>query len=191
MLCQRVRDSAFIGHDYHAATRAELHSSRLAQIERWTEVGHRHPAWNAVCRIETRDRRAHGRDGYRSRRFCGSSCGRCLRYPLPVARELNYMRQCWEFAQFEILIARNVVYGPYCREHLRLLDCVYAEVRFQIKIQVQHILGIAGLLHHQLKDAFLHGFASAVLRRCRRWRWGGWLGCDGSWCGYSYLGRLW
>src|SRR5271157_5568239 len=72
MLCQRIRDSAFIGHDYHAATRAEFHSSRLAQIERWTEVGHRDSAWDAVCRIETRDRRAWGRDDYRSRRRDGA-----------------------------------------------------------------------------------------------------------------------
>src|SRR5271157_361812 len=196
MLCQRVRDSAFIGHDYHAATRAELHSSRLAQIERWTEVGHRHPAWNAVCRIETRDRRAHGRDGYRSRRrgWGGGCWGRkshTSQVRSLLVHEPDHMRQGRVVAQFAVLVAGNAVDLADGREHFRLLDGVDAEIRFQIEIQVQHVFGIAGLFHHQLKDAFLHRFASAVLRRCRRWRWGGWLGCDGSWCGYSYLGRLW
>src|SRR5271167_2374357 len=66
MLCQRGRNSAFIRHDYHAATRAELHSRQFAQIERWTEVGYRHSSWNVVCRIETRDRWTYRLDHYRS-----------------------------------------------------------------------------------------------------------------------------
>src|SRR5271157_5227858 len=196
LLRQRIRDSAFIGHDYHAATRAEFHSSRLAQIERWTEVGHRYPAWNAVLRIETRDRRAWGRDDYRSRRrgWGGGCWGRkshTSQIGTLLVHEPNHMRQRGVVAQLAVLITGDVVDFPDGREHLRLLDGVNPEIRFQIEVHVQHVLWIAGLFHHQLKDAFLHRFASAVLRRCHHRSGRGWLGRDGTRCGHWYLGRLW
>ena len=48
------------------------------------------------------------------------------------------------------------------REHLRLLDGVDAEVRFEIQIQIQHVLGIAGLLGHDLQHS--------LFDRVVRWR---------------------
>src|SRR5271157_760187 len=196
LLRQRIRDSAFIGHDYHAATRAEFHSSRLAQIERWTEVGHRDSAWDAVCRIETRDRRAWGRDDYRSRRrgWSGGCWGRkshTSQIRSLLIHEPDHMRQCRVVAELAVLVARDVVDLADCREHLRLLNRVNTKVGFQIEIQIQHVFWITGLLYHQLQDAFLHGFASAVLRRCHHRSGRGRLDRDGTRCGCSYLGRLW
>ena len=124
LLCQFVCYTAFVGHHNHAATWSKLHSSRFAQLERWTQDRHRYAARNAVCCIEARHWRARGRD-HRGR-SCYSSCrGRCC-CPLFIFRELNHMRQGWKVAQLEVLIARNVVGRPYGGEHLRLLDGVDA-----------------------------------------------------------------
>src|SRR5271157_1315383 len=135
MLRQGVCDSAFIGHDYHAATGAEFHSSRLAQIERWTEVGHRHAAWNAVCRIETRDRRAWGRNHYRSRRrgWGGGCWGRKShtgQVRSLLIHEPDHMRQCRVVAELAVLVTRNAVDLADGGKHLRLLDGVDTEVCF-------------------------------------------------------------
>ena len=73
------------------------------------------------------------------------------------------MRQRRVIAQLAVLVARNVVDLADGGEHFRLLDGVHAEVGFQIKIDIQHVFGIAGLLHHQVEDAFLHRIASAVV----------------------------
>ena len=76
--------------------------------------------------------------------------------------EPNHMRQGRIVAQLAVLVARNVVDLADGREHFCLLDGVHAEIGFQIEIDIQHVLRIAGLLDHQGKDAFLHRFASAV-----------------------------
>ena len=77
----------------------------------------------------------------------------------------DHVRQGRVIAQFAVLVARDVVDLADGREHLRLLDGVHAKVCFQIEIHVQHVFRIAGLLHHQLEDAFLHRIACANLAR--------------------------
>ena len=57
----------------------------------------------------------------------GRACS-LRRAGLSVASELDHVGQGWEFAQLEILIARNVVSRSYRREHLCLFDGVDAEV---------------------------------------------------------------
>ena len=77
------------------------------------------------------------------------------------------MSQRGVIAQLAILIARNVVCGSDCGKHLRLLHGVDAEIRFEVQIEIQHVFGIASLLHYQSEDAILHGIARYALRRCR------------------------
>ncbi len=85
--------------------------------------------------------------------------------------EANHVRQRGIVAQLAVLVARNVVDLANGREHFRLLDGVDAEVGFEIEIEVEHVGGIAGLLHHQRQDALLHGIARCCrlcgFHRCR------------------------
>src|SRR5271157_3141830 len=125
MLRQRVRDSALIGHDYHAATRAELHSRQFAQIERWTEVGYRHSSWNVVCRIETRDRWTYRLDHYRSRRRgwvsgCRRRTRRAGQVGASVIHEPDHMRQGGVIAQLAVFITGNVIDLADGCKHFRL-----------------------------------------------------------------------
>ena len=53
-------------------------------------------------------------------------------------------------------IAWNVVERADGGKHLRLFDGIDAEVGFQVQIEVQHVLGIAGLLHNEREYALLH-----------------------------------
>ena len=91
------------------------------------------------------------------------SCSGQVR-PLLI-HELDHVRQRRIVAQLAVLVARNVVDLADGREHLRLLDGVDAEVGFEIEVQIQHVFRIAGLLHHQLQDAFLHGLAGVSVWR--------------------------
>ena len=76
--------------------------------------------------------------------------------------EPDHMRQCGIVSQLAVLVARNVVDLADGREHLRLLDGIDAEIGFEIEIQVQHVFRIAGLLHDQRKNAFLHGIVGVA-----------------------------
>ena len=49
-----------------------------------------------------------------------------------------------------------------------LLDRVDAEIRFQIQVEVQHVLGIAGLLGHDTQDLLDHLVSGRQLRLARR-----------------------
>ena len=73
------------------------------------------------------------------------------------------MRQRRKITQLQIFIARNIVNLADGREHLRLLDCVDAQVRFQIQIQSKHVERVTGFLYYQGQDALLHRIA----RGCR------------------------
>ena len=71
------------------------------------------------------------------------------------------MRQGWIIAQFAIFVARDAVDLANRREQFRLLDRVDTKIGFQIEIQIQHVLRIASLFHHQGEQPFLH-----VINRC-------------------------
>ncbi len=93
-------------------------------------------------------------------------CGRLLRQcwsgqvgPLLV-HKADHVRQRGIVAQLAVLVARNVVDLANSGEHLRLLDGVDAEVGFEVEIEVEHVLRIAGLLDHQRQDAVLHRLVS-------------------------------
>ena len=70
-------------------------------------------------------------------------------------------------AQLAVLVARNVVGRADGGEHFRLFHGVDAEVGFEIEIEIQHVDGIAGLLHYECEDAILHGIGSDSSGRCR------------------------
>ena len=96
--------------------------------------------------------------------------------------ELDYVSQGREIAQLEIFIAWNVVRSSYGGKHLRLFNGVDTEVRFEIKIQVQHVFRIAGLLGDDLQDLLLDGIL--------RGRWGGgWGRGDCKWRSDSWWRR--
>ncbi len=78
------------------------------------------------------------------------------------------MGQCRIVAQLQILVTRDVVDASDGGEQLRLLHGVNAKIGFQVEIEIQHVLGIPGLLHHQSEDAFLDGFVGGLR---------GWDGC--------------
>ena len=79
-----------------------------------------------------------------------------------LIHEPDHVRQSRVVAQLAVLVARNVVDLADGGEHLRLFDGVNPEVGFEIEIQIQHVFRIAGLLHHQGQNAFLHGIAVGV-----------------------------
>ncbi len=60
-------------------------------------------------------------------------------------------------AQFAVLVAGDAVDFADGSEHLCLFDRVHAEVRFEVEVQVQHVSGIASLLHRQVENALLDG----------------------------------
>ena len=81
-------------------------------------------------------------------------------------RELDHVSESGKVAQFEVLVAWNVVSRAHGCEHLRLLDRIDAEVRLQVEIQVQHVFRVASLLCHDFKNCFLDRII-ALLRRSR------------------------
>ena len=85
----------------------------------------------------------------------------------------DYVRQRWIVAQLPVLVPRNVVYLADCGKHFRLFDRVNSKIRFQIEVQVQHVLWITCFFHGQGKNAFFNGIA--VLCTCRG---GNGNGCD-------------
>ncbi|HXP46779.1 MAG TPA: hypothetical protein VN810_05845, partial [Terriglobales bacterium] len=97
------------------------------------------------------------------------------------------MCQSGEVTQLEILVTRNPVRGADGSKHLSLLDGVNAEIRFQVEIEVQHVLGIAGLLGHDLQHFLLDGVFRGRLcaaGRCSgsdNWGWSD-RRCDGRCC---------
>jgi hypothetical protein len=70
------------------------------------------------------------------------------------------VRQGLVVAELAVLIARDVVDFADGGEHLCLLDGIDAEVGFQVEIDIQHVLRVAGLLDHQGENALLHRLAS-------------------------------
>ena len=70
-----------------------------------------------------------------------------------VVDELDHARQGREIAQLQVRVARDVVGLADGGEHLGLLDGVDAEIGFQVEIEIQHVLGIAGLLRDQVEHA--------------------------------------
>ena len=86
-----------------------------------------------------------------------------------LVHEADDVRQCRIVAQLAVFIARDVVDLADGGEHFCLLDGVDAEIGFEIEIEIEHVVGIAGLLDHQRQDALLHrigrrrlGLAGAV-----------------------------
>ena len=72
--------------------------------------------------------------------------------------EADDMRQRRIVAQFKVLIEWNVVELADCGDHLRLLHGIDAEIGFQIQVQIEHVLGIAGLLGDNLQYLLLDRF---------------------------------
>ena len=87
-------------------------------------------------------------------------CGRAV-----VVNEADDVRQRRIVAEFPIFVARDVIGFTNRCEYFRLLHRVDAEVGFQIEVQVQHVLRIAGLLRDDLQDFFLDWIGSGWLRR--------------------------
>ena len=79
-----------------------------------------------------------------------------------LVHEPDDVRQRGIVAQLPVLVARDVVDLADGGEHLRLLHGVNAEIGFEIEVQVQHVLRIAGLFDHQSKNAFFHRVAGAA-----------------------------
>ena len=73
------------------------------------------------------------------------------------------MRQRREVTQLEIGIARDVVHFADGGEHVRLLDRIDAQVRFEIQIQIQQVRRVAGLYRQQGQDTLLHRIAGPIL----------------------------
>ena len=92
-------------------------------------------------------------------------------------RELDYVRQGWEVAQFEIFIAWDVVGCANGGEHLRLLHGVDAEIGFEIEIQIEHVFGIAGFSGYDIENLFLGSPHLRGRRSCGLDRYG--CGRDG------------
>ncbi len=69
------------------------------------------------------------------------------------------MRERGIVTELAVLIAGNAIDFTDRGEHFGLLDGVDAEVGFEIKIQIEHVLRVSGFLDHQREDAFLHGIA--------------------------------
>ena len=119
----------------------------------------------AASKLATGGRGARPGRSRRSEAVAGAVAAGVAADALFVVRKLDHVGQCREVAQLEILIARNVVCRPDGREHLRLFDGVDAEVRFQVEVKVQHVLGIAGLLGYDLQHFVLNGVVRGRLSR--------------------------
>ena len=56
------------------------------------------------------------------------------------------MRQRRELAEFQVLIARDVIVAANLGEHFSLLDRVDAEIGLEVQLEVEHVRRIVGLL---------------------------------------------
>ena len=69
------------------------------------------------------------------------------------------MCQGWIIAQLPVLVARNLVSLADGGKDLRLLNCVDAQIGFEIKIQIEHVNRITGFLGYQTQYSFFHWIA--------------------------------
>src|SRR5208337_495915 len=100
-----------------------------------------------LCRSGWRSGSSH-RNRCRRRRLARRKIGTTL------VHEPDYVSKGGIVAQLAVFIAWDAVDLADGGEHLRLLDRVNAEVRFEVQIQVQHVSGIASLLDRQVQNAF-------------------------------------
>ena len=91
------------------------------------------------------------------------------------------MSQGRKVAQFQGIIARDVVGGANGREHLGLLYRVDAQVGFQIKIQIEHVRRIAGLLGNDSHHLHLNGIDGRAVAPA--------MGTDGAGAGETMAGE--
>ena len=115
-------------------------------------------------------RRRWERGGCGSAAGCGGRSRGGLQVGPAVVHELDHVRQSREIAQLEVRVARDVVRLADGGEHLGLLHGVDAEVGFEVEIQIEHVLRIAGLLDDDVED--LAGSRPVGTRRRARYRRG-------------------
>ena len=101
------------------------------QGERRPQIGNGHAARNLLAASRLQDRARRGR------------LGRMLACAFARANWITWARVGKSRSLRSV--ARNIKGLPHGREHLRLLHGVDAEVGFEIQVQVEHILRIAGL----------------------------------------------
>ncbi|MCG3121496.1 MAG: hypothetical protein ALAOOOJD_04614 [bacterium] len=142
--------------------------------------------------------RCRSRFGFDRYCFCRCRCQWLLQIGTPIINELDRVRQCREIAQFERVIARDIIRSANRGKHFGLLHSVDAEISLQIQFEIEHLQRIAGFFRDKLQDFFLHliGFSSRCRSRlgfdrdcycrcCRHWLWrdGGRRYCC-HWLGY-------
>ena len=91
-----------------------------------------------------------------------------------------------EVAQPELVVAGDAVGLADGGEQLGLLDGVDAEVGLHVEVELEHVLGIAGLLGDHVKDGFFNGVLADAAGGGRRRRGGRGLRGRGR---RVYLGR--
>ena len=74
------------------------------------------------------------------------------------------MRESGIVAQLAAFIARNAVNLANGSEHLRLFHSIHAEVRLKVEVEIQHVLGVAGLFDDQGENALFDGVVLGLAR---------------------------
>ena len=74
----------------------------------------------------------------------------------PLDDEADHVLEGGEVAQLQVVVAGDAVGLAHGGEQLGLLDRVDAEVGFEIEVEVEHVLGVAGLLGHQGEHLLAH-----------------------------------
>ena len=82
-----------------------------------------------------------------------------------LANEADHVLERRELAEFQVLIARDVVVTANLREHLGLLDRIDAEVGFEIQFEVEHVGRIVRLLGNDADDLRLDVVGGSRLER--------------------------
>ena len=85
-----------------------------------------------------------------------------------VVDELDDVLQGREVAELQVLLALDPVGLAHCREDLGLLHRVDPEVRLEVEVHLQHVLGVAGLLGDDLQD-LLDDRVRLVILRSSAW----------------------
>ena len=156
-----------------------------------------HLGWVAgLCGDELEDLRCHridrGRGGcdwcdWCCCHWCGCWCGGRGCGAEAGVDEADDVVEGGVVAEFELVVAGDVVRVADGGEQFGLLHRVDAEVGFEVEIEVEHLGRVAGLCGDELEDLRRHRIdhRCGSDRRCWHWRYGCWRGgwCGGRWGG--------
>src|SRR5262249_48338779 len=130
---ERVSCPAAIGHHDNPTASSQRDSCCFAEVQGRAQDGDGNSSRHCVASLESLKRIGSGGGGSRFR---------------PVQHEADDVVEGGEVPQLQVVVPGDAVGLPHGGEQLGLLHGVDAQVGLQVKLQVQHVLGVTGPFRH-------------------------------------------